>query len=91
METSVEKLVAIYSLVTGLSHIVQPRAWVQFFIILREKQEAGSTLNGLVHSPWARSSSRFINVWHGIPMIVTIIAWGLVIKSPFTSRIRGTE
>src|SRR5450759_4061513 len=81
METSVEKLVAIYFLVTGLSRIVQPRAWVQFFIMLREKQEAGSILNGLVHFPLGAFIVAFHNVWHGIPMIVTIIGWGLVIKS----------
>ena len=81
METSVEKLTAICFLVTGLSHIVQPRAWVQFFIMLREKKEAGSILNGLAHFPLGAFIVAFHNVWHGIPMIVTIIGWGLVIKS----------
>jgi uncharacterized membrane protein HdeD (DUF308 family) len=81
METSVEKLTALYFLITGLSHIVQPRAWVQFFIMLREKQEVGSLLNGLVHFPLGAFIVAFDNAWHGIPMIVTIIGWGLVIKS----------
>jgi len=81
METSVEKLTALFFLVTGLSHIVQPRAWVQFFIMLREKQEVGSLLNGLVHFPLGAFIVAFHNVWHGIPMIVTIIGWGLVLKS----------
>ena len=81
METSVEKLTAIFFLVTGLSHILQPRAWVQFFIMLREKQEVGSLLNGLVHFPLGAFIVAFHNVWYGIPTIVTIIGWGLVIKS----------
>ena len=81
METSVEKLTALYFLVIGLSHIVQPRAWVRFFIMLREKQEVGSLLNGLVHFPLGAFIVAFHNVWHGIPMVVTIIGWGLVIKS----------
>lgn len=81
METAVEKLVALNFFVFGLSHIFAPRAWVEFFIMLREKKEAGSLLNGFVHFPLGAFVVAFHNVWHGIPMIVTIIGWGLVIKS----------
>jgi uncharacterized protein YjeT (DUF2065 family) len=81
METSVEKLAALFLLVTGLSHIFRPRLWVKFFIMLREKGEVGSLLNGFVHFPLGAFIVAFHNVWQGIPMIVTIIGWGLVIKS----------
>ena len=81
METSVEKLTALFFLVTGLSHLLQPRVWVQFFIMLREKGEVGSFLNGFVHFPLGAFIVAFHNVWHGIPMIVTIVGWGLVLKS----------
>lgn len=81
METSVEKLTALYFLVIGLSHIAQPRAWVHFFVLLREKQEVGSLLNGFVHFPLGAFIVAFHDVWHGIPVIVTIAGWGLVIKS----------
>lgn len=65
----------------GLSHIFAPRAWVRFFVMLREKQEVGSLLNGLVHFPLGAFIVAFHNVWHGMPMIVTIMGWGLVVKS----------
>jgi uncharacterized protein YjeT (DUF2065 family) len=81
METSVEKLVALCFLVTGLSHIFQPRVWVEFFIRLREKGEAGSLLNGLLHFPLGAFIVSFHNVWHGWPLLVTLIGWSLVIKS----------
>jgi len=81
METSFEKLTAICFLVTGLSHIAQPRVWVRFFIMLREKQELGSFLNGLVHFPLGAFIVASHNVCHGLPTIVTIIGWGLLIKS----------
>ena len=81
METSVEKFVAINFLVIGLSHLLQPRLWVKFFIMLREKGEVGSFLNGFVHFPLGAFIVAFHNVWHGIPMIVTLVGWGLVIKS----------
>jgi hypothetical protein len=81
VETAIEKLVAISFLVIGLSHIVQPRAWVKFFIMLREKGEVGSLLNGLLHFPLGALIVSFHNVWHGIPLVVTIMGWGLLIKS----------
>lgn len=81
METSVEKLVAINLLVIGLSHILQPGVWVRFFIVFREKGKVGSFLNGFLHFPLGAFIVAFHNVWHGMPMIVTIIGWGLLIKS----------
>ena len=81
METSVEKLAAICFLVTGLSHIIQPRVWAEFFIMLREKKEVGSFLNGLFHFPMGAVIVSFHNVWHGFPLILTLIGWGLLIKS----------
>src|SRR5215210_6170918 len=80
MEISVQKLTAIFFLITGLSHILAPRVWVQFFIMLREKGEVGSFLNGFVHFPLGAFIVAFHNVWHGMPTIVTIIGWGLATK-----------
>jgi hypothetical protein len=81
METSIEKLVALSFLVTGLSHILQPRVWTEFFIMLREKREVGSFLNGLLHFPMGALIVSFHNVWHGWPLLVTLIGWSLMIKS----------
>ena len=80
-EVSVEKLTALCFFVTGMSHIVQPRVWVRFFIMLREKGEVGSFLNALIHFPLGAFIVAFHNVWHGIPLIVTLIGWGLTVKS----------
>jgi hypothetical protein len=82
VEVSVERLVALFFLVTGLSHIFQPHVWVRFFIMLREKGEAGSFLNALVHFPLGAFIVSFHNVWHGVvPVVVTLIGWGLTLKS----------
>ena len=80
METSIQKLVAISYLVIGLSHIIQPRVWTKFFIMFRDKGEVGSFLSGLLHFPLGVLIVSFHNVWHGIPLIVTIMGWGLVVK-----------
>jgi uncharacterized protein YjeT (DUF2065 family) len=97
-QSSVEKLVAIFFLVTGLSHIFQPRAWVRFFIMLREKGEVGSFLNAFVHFPLGAFIVAFHNVWHGFPaIVVSLIGWGLTIKGTlyfvfprFGTRMLGT-
>ena len=80
METSIQKLVAISYLVIGLSHIIQPRVWVRFFIMFRDKGEVGSFLSGLLHFPMGVLIVSFHNEWRGIPLVVTIMGWGLVIK-----------
>jgi hypothetical protein len=80
MEISIQKFVAISYLVVALSHILQPRAWARFFIMMREKGEVGSLLNGLLHFPTGVLIVSFHNVWHGIPLIVTLMGWGLVVK-----------
>jgi uncharacterized protein YjeT (DUF2065 family) len=80
METSIQKLVAISYFVVGLSHIFQPRVWTEFFIAWREKGEVGIFLTGLLHFPMGVLIVSFHNVWHGIPLIVTVMGWGLVIK-----------
>jgi hypothetical protein len=49
--------------------------------MFREKGEVGSFLNGLMHFPLGVLIISFHNVWHGIPVVVTIIGWGLVVKS----------
>src|SRR5205085_8829016 len=84
MEISVQKLTAVFFLVTGLSHILAPRMWAQFFIRLREKGEVGSFLNGFLHFPLGAFIVAFHNIWYGLPgTIVTVIGWGLTIKGAF--------
>ena len=68
MDRSVEILAIVWFGVLGLSHITQPRAWVEFFTMLRSKGEAGVII-------------AFHNVWAGIPAVLTIVGWGLLIKS----------
>jgi hypothetical protein len=49
MERSVEILAIILFGVPGLSHILQPEAWAEFFILLRSKGEAGA---GSIERSW---------------------------------------
>ncbi len=81
MEAAIQKLAIVAFFVTGLSHIIQPRVWAQFFIDIREKGEVGSFIVAFIHFPLGALIVAFHNVWQGLPMILTLIGYGLVLKS----------
>lgn len=81
MELAVTKLAIICFFVTGVSHVFQPHIWAQFFRYLYSKGEVGSFLNALLHFPLGVVIASFHNVWHGLPIVLTLIGWGLVLKS----------
>ena len=81
MERSVEVLAVILFGVIGLSHIVQPKAWVEFFILLRSKGEAGAFVDGLLNLPLAGLIVGFHNTWSGLPAVLTLVGWCLLVKS----------
>jgi len=80
MERSIEVLVVILFGVVGLSHILQPRAWVEFFILLRGKGDAGAFVDGFLNMPLGGLIVGFHNVWSGIPLVLTLVGWSLLIK-----------
>jgi hypothetical protein len=80
MERSVEVLAIILFGVLGLSHILQPKAWAEFFILLRGKEEAGVFVDGFLNLPLGAVIVAFHNVWSGLPLVLTLVGWGLLIK-----------
>src|SRR5438128_1610642 len=80
MERSVEVLAIILFGVLGLSYILQPKAWAEFFILLRGKGEAGAFVDGFLNLPLGGVIVGFHNIWSGIPLVLTLVGWGLLIK-----------
>ena len=80
MERSVEVLAIILFGVIGLSHVLQPRAWVEFFILLRGRGEAGAFVDGFLNLPLGGVIVGFHNTWSGIPVVLTVVGWCLLIK-----------
>jgi hypothetical protein len=80
MERSVEGLAIILFGILGLSHVLQPRAWVDFFILLRSKGETGAFVDGFLNLPLGGVIVAFHNTWSGIPVVLTLVGWGLLIK-----------
>ena len=81
MEKSVEILAIVLLGVLGLSHLVQPRAWVNYFIRLRGIGDTGAFVDGFVNLAFAGIIIAFHNVWSGTAMVLTLLGWALLIKS----------
>ena len=80
MERSVEVVAVILFGILGLSHILQPKAWAAFFILLCAKGEAGAFVDGFLNLPLGGVIVGFHNTWSGIPLVLTLVGWGLLIK-----------
>ncbi len=80
MERSVEVLAIILFGVWGFSHILQHKTWAESFILLRGKGEAGAFVDGFLNLPFGGLIVAFHNTWSGIPVLLTLVGWGLVIK-----------
>ena len=81
MDRAIEIYAGIQFLVIGLSHLLQPRAWVDFFVVLREKGNAGVFANAFLSLVFGSIIVAFHNVWAGLPMVLTIVGWAQVVKS----------
>jgi uncharacterized protein YjeT (DUF2065 family) len=81
MEAAIQRLAIATFLVIGLSHIIQPRLWARFFIEIRNRGESGSFILGFIHLPLGVLIVAFHNVWHGAPLVLTLIGYSLVLKS----------
>lgn len=81
MERAVQIFAAVQLVVIGLSHIFQPRVWVDFFVMLRSKGHAGVFINGFISLSFGAIIVAFHNVWTGIPAVLTVIGWGQILKA----------
>ncbi len=80
MEIGIERLTALAFIISGLSHIAAPRAWVRFFVNMRAQGEAAGLLNAYVHIPLGLLIVALHPVWSGAEVLVTLIGWSLTIK-----------
>jgi hypothetical protein len=80
VEKAIEMYAAVNFLVIGLSHLLQPRVWVDFFTWLRSKGHAGVFVNGFLSLGFGSIIVSFHNVWAGLPTVLTVIGWAQVAK-----------
>lgn len=80
MHKEIQLFAAVFSTVIGLSHLLQPRSWVEFFIWLREKGHVGVFVNGFITLAFGSFIVGFHNVWEGLPIVLTLLGWSQVLK-----------
>ncbi len=80
MQQAIEVFAAINFLVIGLSHVFQHRAWAEFFILLHGQGRPGAFANGFLSLFTGTLIVAFHNVWSGIPVVLTLIGWAMVLK-----------
>jgi hypothetical protein len=65
----------------GLSHLVQPRIWTEFFAHLVERGRIGLVFNQLINAAPAAVIVSLHQVWSGPAVVLTLYGWLLLIKS----------
>lgn len=78
---AVELYAAVHFTVIGLSHVVQPRAWVDFFLLLRAHGATGVFANGFLSLMFGSIIVAFHNVWEGGAIVLTLIGWAQIVKA----------
>ena len=81
MERAIELFALLNFVVMGLSHVLWPRAWVDFFILLRQKGHAGVFVHGFLSLGFGAMILAFHNVWSGLPAILTIVGVAYMVKA----------
>ncbi len=80
MERAVQVFAAINFLAMGLSHIVQHRAWKEFFVFLRARGNVGNFFNAFLALGMGSLIFAFHRVWSGIPLLLTLYALASLAK-----------
>ena len=80
MEQAIQLFAAIGFLVIGLSHLLQPKAWVAFYQALAARGTTGAFLEGFLLLNFGALIVAFHNVWHGPALVLTLIGWSQVLK-----------
>lgn len=81
MAESLAMFASINFAVIGLSHVFQAQAWRDFFQQLHSMGRAGAFANGMITLLMGALIVSFHNVWTGVPVILTLVGWGYILKS----------
>jgi len=71
-QRAIETFAELNFAIIGLSLILQPRAWAQFFAWMRREGEAGAVIYGLLCVLWGSLIVSFHREWTGILVILPV-------------------
>jgi hypothetical protein len=78
---AVELYAAVHMTVIGLSHVLQPVAWVRFFQLLNAHGTTGAFANGFLSLMFGSIIVAFHNVWEGGAVVLTLLGWAQIVKA----------
>ena len=81
MQRAVVIFALVHLTIMGVSHITAPRAWIDFFIKLREQGDRGVFAVGFMSLTFGSIIVAFHPVWSGWPLVLTLLGWAQVIKA----------
>jgi uncharacterized protein YjeT (DUF2065 family) len=81
MTRSVQLFATIHLVLMGLSHVLHPDAWTEFFLLLKRQGRAGSFVHGFLTLAFGSVIVVFHPIWHGIPMLLTLLGWAYMVKA----------
>lgn len=80
MERALQLAAALNLGALGLSHILRPQVWADYFIRLREQGEAAAFAVAMPTLAAGAVIVAFHDVWTGLPLVLTLYGWALVAK-----------
>lgn len=80
MERALQIFAIIHFAVIGVSHIVQPRVWSEFFIAICAQGNRGVFAFAFLTLWFGSIIVAFHNVWTGLPIVLTLVGWAQVVK-----------
>ena len=81
LETFIARFFSVSLFLIGLSHLIQPRLWRDYFLRIKETGVAGIII-AMYTLPQGLLIVLGHNVWVlDVPVIITICGWGMTIKS----------
>ena len=81
MTRGLEIFALIHLALMGFSHVLQHRAWAEFFIRLRDLGYGGVFVHGFLSLGFGAMILAFHRVWSGTPMVLTILGVLYLVKT----------
>jgi hypothetical protein len=78
---ALEIFALIHLTLMGLSHVLQHRAWAEFFIRLRGLGYGGVYVHGFLSLGFGSMILAFHRVWSGVPLALTILGVLYLVKT----------
>jgi hypothetical protein len=80
MEQAVQVFAAITFLAIGVSHLAQPKAWVEFYQTLAAHGTTGVFFEGFLCLNFGAFIVAFHNVWSGPALLLTVVGLVQILK-----------